>query len=218
MEENIKKNEELEQELEELDKIEDISKEVEEVEEVEEAEEDDENEENPLEALQDDIKQLEEDLLRAKSDTENARRRAKIDVEEATKFSVSGFAKELIGMIENLQLALNNIPAEARNEDAVLKSFAEGIEMTMQSTLTVFERYGIKRINPKSGETFDHNYHQAIMQIETEEYQAGKIVEVYQAGYTIFKKQRLFDLGIARYAPTTLVKSFVFQDIIKNNS
>lgn len=176
MEDKIKENEELEAELDE--EIEDMPEEFEEA----------RDEEDPLEALQNDIKDLEERLLRAKADADNARRRAKIDVEEATKFSISGFAKDIIDIIENLQRALDNIPSEKREEHASLNSFAEGIEMTMHSTLTIFERYGIKRVAPKPGDDFDHNYHQAMAQVESEEYSSGKIVDVYQAGYTLYER------------------------------
>ena len=142
-------------------------------------------EEEAIDKLKENISNLEEKFLLARADAENARRRARIDVEEARKYSVSGFAKDLIEVGENLQRALDNISADALENDETLKNFADGIVMTKQSMLTIFEKNGIKRVAPEAGEKFDHNVHQAMAQVENEEYSAGEIVDLYQAGYTI---------------------------------
>lgn len=147
-------------------------------------------EESDESAGQDDqeVAKLKDQLLRAVAEAENVRKRAERDVADARKYAVTGFARDMLAVGENLQMALDNISEDARKQDENLNNLAAGIEMTAQELLRVFENHGIKRINPK-GERFDHNYHQAVAQIEDEKHEPGTVVQVLQAGYVI--KDRL---------------------------
>lgn len=127
---------------------------------------------------------MKDQWVRALAEAENVRKRAQREVEDSSKYAVSNFARDLIGVAENLQRALDSVSAEARAEDGLLKTLAEGVQMTLSELLSTFERYGIKRLNPR-GEKFDHNFHQAVAQVEDAEVEPGSVAQVFQAGYTL---------------------------------
>lgn len=130
------------------------------------------------------ISELKDQLLRAVAETENVRRRASRDIEETGKYAISGFSRDLITVAENLHLALDSVPEEARQEEGLLKTLAEGVEMILREMLAAFERQSIQRIYPL-GEKFDHNRHQAVSQVEDPQHEPNTVLHVMQAGYTI---------------------------------
>lgn len=138
---------------------------------------------DPASALREEVAQLKDRLLRAVAEGENIRKRAQRDTEEMSKYAVTGFARDMISVAENLARATASIPEDVRGNPAV-KTLADGVEMTMKELLSIFERNGIRRIDP-IGQKFDHNFHQAVAQIETPDQEAGTIVQVLQAGYQI---------------------------------
>ncbi len=127
---------------------------------------------------------LKEQLLRALADAENARRRAKKDVEDARNYAISRFAQDLLGVADNLGRALENIPADKRESDDAVKAIAEGIEMTAREFETALGRHGITRIDPL-GEKFDYNLHQALFETAETDQPDGTVVQVFQTGYRI---------------------------------
>jgi molecular chaperone GrpE len=90
----------------------------------------------------------------------------------------------MLPVADNLRRALDGIPADARAADERLAKFAEGVELTERELVTTLERYNVKRVDPL-GQPFDHNLHQAVMQIETADKPAGTVMQVLQSGYTI---------------------------------
>ncbi len=147
------------------------------------------------------IAQLKEQILRMAADAENTRKRSAKQIEDAGKFAVNSFAKDLIEVLENLYLASANIPNEALEKDAALLSIFKGIEMTKATLLSVFEKHGIKRITPEIGEGFDHNYHQAVSHIEHDELPANSVTNVMRAGYSLH--DRLLKPAMVVVAKTT---------------
>ncbi len=129
------------------------------------------------------IASLKDQLLRALAEAENTRRRAAREREETSKYAITGFARDLLTVVDNLRRALDALPEESR-KDENLAAFVEGIEMTEREFLSVLERHGIRRIDPM-GERFDHRYHQAMYEVEDAEHDAGTVVDVMQAGYLI---------------------------------
>ena len=127
---------------------------------------------------------LKDQLLRALADAENARRRARKDVEEARTYAISRFAQDLLGVADNLGRALESIPAERREGDEAVKAIAEGIEMTAREFDSVLGRHGISKIDPL-GEKFDYNLHQALFEIADTDQPDGTVVQVAQTGYRI---------------------------------
>jgi molecular chaperone GrpE len=134
--------------------------------------------------LREENAKLRDQLLRSMAEMENVRRRAQRDAEEGAKYAVTGFARDLINVVENLQRASTILPEEVRAENETYKSLGEGVDMTMRELLAAFEKHGIRRIDPL-GEKFDHNFHQAVIQIEDPNQEPGTVLQVLQAGYVL---------------------------------
>lgn len=127
---------------------------------------------------------LKDQALRALAEQENTRRRAQREIDDNSKFAVSSFARDVLPVTDNLRRALEAIPAAARATDETLDKFAAGVELTERELMNVLERYGIKRIEPV-GQPFDHNLHQAMMQVDSGAHPPGTVVQCFQPGYTI---------------------------------
>lgn len=137
---------------------------------------------------EEEIVQLKDQLLLLAADMENLRKRNAKQIEDAGKFAINGFSKDLIDVLENLYLATNSVPAEAlENDDAVIALF-KGVEMTKTTLLNVFDKYGVKRISPQAGEMFDHNIHQAVAHVEQPEFAENSIINVMRAGYLLHER------------------------------
>ncbi len=129
--------------------------------------------------------QLKDQILRLAADSENLRKRTTKQVDDAGKFAINNFAKDLIDVLENLYLATNNIPVDSLDKNEHLNSIFKGVEMTKVTFLNVFGKYGITRIFPEIGEMFDHNLHEAVAQIEQPDSADNAIVSVMRAGYIL---------------------------------
>src|SRR5919109_391484 len=136
-----------------------------------------------LTALEAELAEQKDRLLRALAETENVRRRAQREREDVSKYAVTSFAKDLLSAADNLRRALESLP-ESEVKDERTRSLLAGVAATERELLSVFERHGIKRIDPK-GEVFDHNFHQAIFETEREDQPSGTVVEVLQPGYVL---------------------------------
>lgn len=134
--------------------------------------------------LEAEVGRLKDQALRALSEQENTRRRAQREIDDNSKFAVSNFARDILPVGDNLRRALEAIPADARTADESLDKFAAGVELTERELLNILERYGIKRIDP-AGQPFDHNLHQAMMQVDSAAHPPGTVVQCFQPGYTI---------------------------------
>lgn len=139
-----------------------------------------------LASAQQELLQMKDQWLRAVADAENTRKRSERETQEARKYAVGEFARDMIVVAENLKRAVESIPANVSETDAtpLLKTIYSGVEMTLKELLGNFERHGLKRIDPK-GQSFDHNFHQAVAQVEDASVKPGEIVQVIQAGYTL---------------------------------
>ncbi len=133
---------------------------------------------------EEELAKLKDMYLRAMAETENVRARAKRDSEDTAKYATTKFARDMVSILENLVRASASISAEAREASAVVKQVGDGIDMTIQELSGIFERNGIKRIDP-IGEKFDHNFHQAVASVETVEAAPGTVLQVLQAGYVL---------------------------------
>ena len=138
--------------------------------------------EDLIEKLNEEITSLKDQRLRAIAELENFRKRAEKDQSDALKYGISNFAKEIINIRDNIERAQSSISDEAKNNEAI-KSVIEGIDLIAQSVVSTFEKIGIKKIESLN-EKFDHNLHQAMMEIENEELEPGTIVQELIPGYT----------------------------------
>jgi molecular chaperone GrpE len=153
-----------------------------------------------LAALEAELADTRDRLLRALAETENTRRRFQREREDTQKYAVSGFAKDLLSAADNLRRALAAVH-EAEIADPRTKSLIDGVAATERELLAAFERHGLMRIDPK-GEAFDHNFHQAIFEAERPDTPAGTVVEVLQPGYVLHDRLlRPAMVGVAKGGP-----------------
>ena len=139
--------------------------------------------ENIIEKLNEEIQDLKDQRLRAAAELENFRKRAEKDQSDALKYGVSNFAKEIISIKDNIERAQSSISDDVRSNDDV-KSVVEGLDLIAQSAVSTFEKIGIKKIDSLN-EKFDHNLHQAMMEIENDQVEPGTIVQELIPGYTL---------------------------------
>src|SRR5262245_32425881 len=137
-----------------------------------------------LAAARQEAAQLKDQLLRALAETENIRRRAQREREDANKYAIANFARDVLQVSDNLHRALEAIPAAALAADEALKNLHEGVSATERQLDAALERQQVKRIWPM-GEKFDANLHQAMFEVQTAEHAPGTVVQVMQAGYLI---------------------------------
>lgn len=137
------------------------------------------------ENLNETAQQLKDQLLRALAETENIRKRAVREREEALQYAVTNFARDLLVVADNLRRALDALPAEDEEKlPTEFKAMIDGVKLTEKELLSAFEKHKIRKINPLN-EKFDHTYHQAMFEVETDDSSAGTIVEVLQPGYVL---------------------------------
>jgi molecular chaperone GrpE len=142
-----------------------------------------ETSEDIIAKLNEEITNLKDQRLRAIAELENFRKRAEKDQSDALKYGISNFAKEIINISDNIERAQSSIPEEAKNNETI-KPVIEGIDLIAQSVVTTFEKIGIKKIESLN-EKFDHNLHQAMMEIENDDLEPGTIVQELIPGYTL---------------------------------
>jgi len=136
------------------------------------------------ETLQKEINHMKDQLLRSLAEAENIRKRTQREKEEARQYAVTNFARDLLNIADNLNRALQVMPSEQEEVLPAVKSLMEGVQLTQRELEAIFNRQGIKRISPL-GEKFNHNFHQAMFETETEDQEAGIITQVLQDGYVI---------------------------------
>lgn len=130
--------------------------------------------------LETDLAEMKDRLLRALAEQENIRRRAQRQIEEANKFAVADFARDLLSTLDNLSRAVASIPEiEPRSP---LLPLATGIAATERSLIQTLEKHGIRRIDPL-GSPFDPQLHEAIFEVSDSIHAPGTVVEVLQPGY-----------------------------------
>jgi molecular chaperone GrpE len=137
-----------------------------------------------LEAAREEVASLKDQLLRYAAEAENTRRRAERESNEARAFAISKFAKDLMGVADNLARALEHAPTDA--PDPATRNLAVGLDMTQKALLDAFARNGLVKIDPVVGARFDPHQHQAVMEQTSTSVAPGGIIQVLQAGYELF--------------------------------
>ena len=145
----------------------------------------DDPEEGSAEALVKENADLRDKMLRTLAEMENLRKRTSREVADARTYGITGFARDVLDIADNLQRALDAVPSETRESaDPMLKALIEGVELTERSLLNALEKNGVKKFDP-TGEKFDPNFQQAMYEVPDASVPPGTVVQVVQAGYTI---------------------------------
>ena len=150
-----------------------------------------------LNSLRADLEKAQQDMLYARAEVQNVRRRMEKDIQDARAYAATGFARDMLSVADNLARALDHVPPEMREDDK-LKGFLAGIEATQRELDKVFGQHGITRV-AALGLPLDPNQHQAMLEVPTGEAEPGTVVQEMQAGYMI--KDRLLRpamVGVAR--------------------
>src|SRR6201986_2364785 len=138
-----------------------------------------------IDTLQAENPDLRDRLLRALAETENTRRRAEREKQDASQYAVTKFARDMLQIADNFARALAAAPADLRaGADPQIKAVLEGVEATERQLLQTMERHGVAVIDTSDGK-FDPNLHQAIAEGPGGDKPAGSIVDVVQSGYKI---------------------------------
>lgn len=136
------------------------------------------------EDLQAEVGKLKDQLLRTMAELDNYRKRAEREREEMAKFAITGFARDLLTVPDNLRRALESVPIDHEKPEELLKTLLEGVEITEKELLAAFKKHGIEKIEPL-GKPFDHHFHQAMFELEDPDQPAGTVVHMLQPGYTL---------------------------------
>lgn len=135
--------------------------------------------------LESQVTDLKDRLLRAVADAENTRKRAERDKQDASKYAMTSFARDILSVGDNMRRAIDTLSEEDRaSAPEPVRNLIEGVEMTEREFLSVMERHGVKALNPH-GEKFDPNLHQAMFEAPDPSKPAGTVMEVVATGYVI---------------------------------
>ncbi|MGP1284184.1 MAG: nucleotide exchange factor GrpE [Parasphingopyxis sp.] len=148
-------------------------------------------------ALEDELAAAKQEILYAKAEEQNTRRRLEQEKQNASAYAATGFSRDILSVADNLERALDAIPEELR-DDEKFKGLVAGLEATGRELATVFGKHGIEPVDAV-GEELDPNRHQAMVEIPSDEAEPGTVVQQMQRGYMI--KDRLLRpalVGVAK--------------------
>lgn len=124
-------------------------------------------------------------LLRTLAEMENLRKRTEREIADARVYGVTGFARDVLAVADNMHRALGTVGAEERGQaDPKIRALVEGVELTERELMKVLEKNGVKKFSPE-GEKFDPNVHQAMYEVQTPDLPPGHVAQVVQAGYML---------------------------------
>ena len=132
--------------------------------------------------LEKQLAEMKDRALREMADAENTRRSAQKEREEVSKYAITSFAKEMLGVSDNFRRALDSAPSDIA--DPAIKNLITGIDATERQLLATLDRFGIKKIDPV-GQPFDPNFHQVMLEVDSADHPAGTVVQTLQSGYMI---------------------------------
>jgi molecular chaperone GrpE len=139
----------------------------------------------PSTSLDRELADAKDRLLRTLADMDNMRKRTEREVADARVYGISNFARDILGVADNMHRAMAALDDELRAKaDESLKALLDGVELTERELMNVLEKHGVKRIEPL-GQKFDPNRHQAMFEVEDASVPSGSVVQVMQAGYLI---------------------------------
>jgi molecular chaperone GrpE len=136
-------------------------------------------------SLDRELAEMKDRLLRTLADMENMRKRTDREVADARVYGISTFARDILGVADNMHRAMQALDDELRAKaDDSMKALLDGVELTERELINVLEKHGVKKLDPQ-GQKFDPNRHQAMYEVEDASVPSATVVQVMQAGYTI---------------------------------
>jgi len=148
------------------------------------------------------IEQLRDEKLRLLAEMENLRKRSERDRVDSIRYGSINLARDILSLNDNLSRALDAIPEEEKNSKT-FKNLTDGLKMVQRDFSTILEKHGVKKIDALN-KKFDHNFHQAMMEIETNESEEGLVVQEIQSGYIMHDRLlRPSMVGVSKKTPKT---------------
>jgi len=159
-------------------------------------------------ALEAEVADLKDRMLRTLAEMENLRRRSEREMADTRQYAVANFARDMLTVSDNLRRAIDALPEEqAKAGDPVLAALVEGVEVTERGLAQTLEKFGVRPIDAK-GEKFNPAHHQAMFEIENADLPAGSVAEVVQTGYRIGERVlRPAMVGVAKGGPKPAAKA-----------
>lgn len=145
---------------------------------------------------------LKDQVLRTLAEMENLRRRTEREVQDASRYAVTAFARDVLSVGDNLGRALEAVSTDAREKGGeALAALLSGVEMTEREFVATLGKHGVRRIDP-AGERFDPNLHQAMFEVPDPTVASGTVMKVLQPGYVIGDRVlRPALVGVAKGGP-----------------
>ena len=164
---------------------------------------------NVLDKLKAENEEYKDRTLRTIAEMDNLRKRTAREISDARSYAVANFARDLLGVGDNLQRAIQAVPAEKRESGSdEFKALIEGVELTERELLKALTNAGVNKFNPE-GEKFDPNFHQAMFEMPNPEVPNNSVAQVVQEGYKIGERVlRPAMVGVAKGGPK-------FEDVVK---
>jgi molecular chaperone GrpE len=138
------------------------------------------------ESLKDEIMQLKDEKLRLLAEMENLRKRTDRDRVDLIKYGSINFARDILSPDDNLTRALSTITEEDKKSETIT-NLIDGLKMVQKEFSTILEKHGIKKIEALK-QKFDHNFHQAMLEIESDDFDEGTVIQEVQSGYTMHER------------------------------
>jgi molecular chaperone GrpE len=148
--------------------------------------------------------ELRDRLLRTLADMENLRKRTEREVADSRLYAVTNFARDILGVADNMRRALDAVGPELRaSAESGVKALIDGVELTERELVKALEKNGMRQFTPQ-GEKFDPNLHQAMYEVPDASVPAGSVVQVVQPGYMIGDRVlRPALVGVSKGGPKT---------------
>jgi molecular chaperone GrpE len=138
------------------------------------------------EALQEEVERLRDEKLRLLAEMDNLRKRYDRERLDSIKYGSISFARDILSPDDNLTRALEAIPQNEKNS-ATVDNLVSGLKMVQKEFSTILEKYGVNKIEALN-KKFDHNFHQAVVEVENDEADVGTVINEMQCGYTMHDK------------------------------
>ena len=133
--------------------------------------------------LNEEIANLKEEKLRILAEMENLRKRFEKDKIDSIKYGNHNLARDMLTLGDNLSRALDAISSDEQRSES-FNNLIDGLKIVQKEFVMILEKHGVKKIE-SINKKFDHNYHQAMLEVETDEFNEGYVVQEIQSGFTI---------------------------------
>lgn len=147
-----------------------------------------------LQRVQTELEQLKDKYTRVHADFDNIKKRLEREKYQALEYAQEKFAKDLIPVVDSLEMAIKAAEAEEAETGGLLAKVKEGVELTMKQFLDALEKHGITPVGEE--EPFDPNVHHAVQQVDSPDHETGEIVSTFQKGYK-YKDRTLRDAMVS---------------------